>query len=159
MDSLKRYGDADEGAQHESSGKHVHVSTFEASDDQSDDCSIEKTPASIGEVDSGLCVVVGETHHTEKDTGIVAQKGVAGKLSEETDEDGDNESTSHTGGADDFEPGLLGGFHLGLDSLPDLHDFGLDELGAGITFGMVLDEDLSGFLLAVFGDEETRRLG
>jgi hypothetical protein len=52
---------------------------------------------------------------------------------------------------------LLGSFHLGLDGLADLYDFGLNELGVPVALGVVLDENFGGLFGAVLGDEETGR--
>jgi len=133
------------------------VSTLETRDDKSNGCGVDQTPASVGKIDACLCPVVGVSHEFEELGRVVAHKSVAGKLGEETDEDGDDESATHTGGADNLEPGLLGSFHLGLDGLADLYDFGLDELGVPVALGVVLDENFGGLFGAVLGDEETGR--
>jgi hypothetical protein len=43
-----------------------------------------------------------------------------------------------------------------VDGLADLGDFGLDEQGVRVTFGVVLDQDGCGFFVAVLGDEVAR---
>jgi hypothetical protein len=159
LDLLERDSNGDECEKHERGRKHVHVSTLETRDDKSNDCGVDQTPASVGKIDACLCPVVGKSHEFEELGRVVAHKSVAGKLGEETDEDGDDKSATHTGGADNLEPGLLGSLHLSLDGLTDLYDFGLDELGVPVALGVVLDENFGGLFGAVLGDEETRRFG
>ncbi|KAI6750870.1 hypothetical protein HG530_014320 [Fusarium avenaceum] len=158
LDSLERDSDTNESAQHQSSRKHVHVTTLEAGHDKSNDRGGQQAPAGVCEVDAGLDGSLFVSHHVKEHTRVVAQKGVSRKLGEETDEDCDQETAAHTSGAQEIKPRLLGGIHLGLDGFSNLDDFGLDELGVDVTLGVVLDENRCGFFVSVLGDEETGRL-
>lgn len=112
--------------------------TLESRDDEGKQSAIDKTPAGVGDVDSCLLRLLGVVHHVEQDIRVVAEQRIAGELREETDEDGDQNATAHTSGAEEFHPGLLGNFHLGLDRFADLGDFGLDKEGVSVVLGMVL---------------------
>jgi len=159
LHALQRDGDGNEDQAHASGRKHVHVATLEAGDEHGNDGRVDQTPAGVGKVNARLGVVGGVVHHAEEDTRVVAEQGVAGQLGEETDEERDDNAAAHTIRPEQVHPALLRGLHLRANGLADLHDLSLDEERAGVALSVVLDEHLSGLLIAVLGDEVTGRLG
>lgn len=131
------------------------MSALEASDDKGNNCRVDQPPAGVSKIYSSLGVVAGISHHLEENARVVADESVARKLGEEANEDCDEHTATHTTGAEEIKPGLLGNFHLCLDSLSDLYNFGLDELRVGIALGVVLDQNGSSFFTSVVRDEET----
>lgn len=159
LNPLEGDSHGDEARAHEAGREHVHVTAFEAGDDDGDNGSVEERPAGVGQVDAGLGVVGGVAHHAEQNPGVVAEKGVAGELGEETDEKGDVETATETIGFEELHPGLVGNLHLGSDGLANLRDLSLNKKRAGITLSVVLDQDGAGLIITVLGNEVTGRLG
>lgn len=135
------------------------MAPLKARDDEGNGSGVEQTPASVGDVDASLGVVGRVSHHLKEDARVVAEQSVAGELSEEPDENGDEKATSHALRRQDLHPRLLGDFHLGLDSLADLGYLSLDEERIAITLGVVFHKNRSGLVIPVLRDEVTGRLG
>lgn len=102
MDPLERNRHGDENEEHTTGRGHVHDSTRESCDNESNDGSVQQTPARVGEVDAGSGVGGCVSHHVEEDPGVVTDQGVTGKLGEETDEDADEHTAAHAAGLDEF---------------------------------------------------------
>lgn len=65
------------------------MATFEPCDDQGEGCGVHQTPAVIGDVDPGLCIVAAESHKVEQKIGVVRKKRVTGHLCEQAEHTGD----------------------------------------------------------------------
>ena len=148
-------GDGHEADQHAGGRGHERKSAAETGDKERNQGAVEERPALVGNVDSGLGVVAGETHHAVNGVGIVGKQGIAGHLGEQTQECGDEDTTTHTGGAEHGPPGLLGVLHLELDGGLDLGHLGEDDVVVRIIFAMVLDEDGERLIVSVLADEPT----
>lgn len=135
------------------------MATLEAGDRERNDHGVEQAPAGVGNVDAGLRIASGVAHHLEKQVGVVGQQRVSGHLGEKTHEGGDEHTAAHTSGAEHIHPRLLGVLKLELDGGANLSHLGLDNLGVGITFSVVLGKNSEGLILTVARDEPTRTLG
>ena len=129
------------------------MSTLEPGNSKCSNSCNEQTPAGIGKVDARLGVLACVTHHLVEKILIVGEERIPGHLSEESEESGDENTTAHTRGTDHVHPGLLAVSDFDLDSLLDLGDFGFDQDGGSVVFGVVLDEDSMGFVVSVSTDE------
>jgi len=140
---------------HATSRKHKHPSSGEVGHNQSNDCSVHETPAVVGEIDACFGKVAGISHHVEEKVGVEAQESVSGELGEETEEDGNQESASHTRCSDHVEPVLFFDFGLELDGRLDLCHFGPDEQGVYVAFSVVFDENSERFFVTTVRDQPT----
>ena len=84
---------------------------------------------------------------------VVAYEGITGHLSEQAEESGDEDSSTHSGGAEEIDSGHFGVLHFKLDCGLYLCHFGLDEYRFGIAFSVIFHEDRECFLMFVFADE------
>lgn len=98
LKGLESNGHANEDGTHRCSRDHEHPSSAEAGDDQGEEGRIEQAPAVVGEIELCLDEGLSETHHVEKETRVETEKGVTGHLGEETEESGDESTTTHTWG-------------------------------------------------------------
>lgn len=89
----------------------------------------------------------------------VRDQSVARPLREQTEERGNEQTPTHTRRAEHVAPGLLGLFQLDLDGTLDLGHLGLDDERLAVALGVVLGEDVKGFVVAVFTDEVTGTFG
>lgn len=115
----------------------------------------------------GRASVQTKTSRRVADTGVLVQNrsvvgndGIAGPLGEDTERDDDHETVAVTTGFE--EVNVLGrgvGDLLELDGVADFAELELDGGVVGIAVGVVLGENVEGLVVAVLGDEETRRLG
>jgi len=156
---VERYRHANEDDQHATGRKHKHPPAPEASDNKSNDNTVEQTPALVSNVDASLSEVGGVTHHLEEQVGVVREEGVAAHLREETHHNGDEHTTTHTGGGEHVHPGLLRVLELELDGRSDLGHLGLDKDRGSIAFSVVLGENSECLVIAVLADEPTGALG
>lgn len=158
LESLEADRHRHENHSHGSGGEHEHPSSAESGHREGDDDSVDERPALVGDVDPGLCICGSVPHQAEQKTLVVRQQCVAAHLSEESEKCGDEYSATHTRGTHHIQPRLLGVLHLKFDGRSDLRHLGLYEDGIGITFGMILDQNSEGFVIAVFADQETGAL-
>jgi hypothetical protein len=156
--TLETDGHGHEDHGHGGGRKHKHPSSTEPSDDQGDHNCVHQAPALVGDIDSGLCVVGGVSHHGEEKILVVREKGVAAHLREKTEEDSDEDTTAHTLRAEHVQPRLLGMLHLDLDGGSNLRHLSLHEYRASVSLGMVLCKNGESLVIAVFGDEPSRTL-
>lgn len=148
------HGNEDQG--HGTRGQHKHPSALEAGNDQSDDCTVDETPALIGNVDPGLCEVGGVTHHLEEQVGVVRKQSVSAHLGEKTHHGGDQHAAAHTGRTEHIHPGHLRMLQLELDDGFDLSHLSLDNGRVCVAFSMVLGKDGKGLVLTVLADKPPR---
>lgn len=159
MKEVQGDGQGGEYQTHRASRCQVHKSSTEFRDNNGQYGGVEETPALVGDVDSRLGIGSRVVHHLEEEVGVVRDKSVAGHLSEETEENGDDDTLSHGLGREHNPPRLLRILHFNLNGGADLSHFGVDKDRAGIAFGVVFGENGKRFFVTVVGNQPTRTFG
>jgi hypothetical protein len=102
----------------------------------------------------------GDTSGIVEDTLVVGDNGVTGPLREDTQRDEDGQSEAVTLGAEEISiAAVLLVLHLHLDGISDLTELELNGKVLSVTIGVVLGKNLESLLMAVLGNEESRRFG
>ena len=118
----------------------------------------DQISASKSQVDLILRPLVRDTNSVEYLGQIVRHKSVTRPLTEDTDTDSQEETASVSRSLDELNPLPLGVFHFEADTCLDLFVLNAHEIGFD-AFAVILDQNLTGFFVAVMGDEPTWGLG
>ena len=118
------------------------------------DDSSDQVRACKSQVDFILRPLVRDTDSVEYFGKVVRYKSVARPLTEDTNTDSQEETAAVARSLDKLNPLPLGVFHFEADTCLDLFVFDADKIGLH-SFAVVLDQDLTGFFVAVVGDEPT----
>jgi hypothetical protein len=111
-------------------------------------------------VDTKLGVRVRDTNGVVDIGGVIGDKPVTGPLGEETKRCEKHKPVPIALGLEKVKvTGSLLVLELEAEGLFDLSEFELNRSVVGITVGVVLGEDRKGFLVPLFGDQPTWRLG
>ena len=90
-----------------------------------------------------------------KDLGqIVRHKSITRPLTEDTNTDSQEETATVARRLNELNPLPLGVFHFEADTCLDLFVLDADKIGLN-TLPVVFDQDLTGFFVAVVGDQPT----
>lgn len=144
---------------HRRSRKHKHMSALKLHHHKCRDHGAEERPVGVSKINARLGIGAGVAHHLVQQVLVVGQQGVSGHLCEEPHHGCDEDAATHAGCAHHVEPGLVAVADFDLDGLFDLRDFSFDEHGVDVAFGVVLDEDGGGLVVAISADQPSGRLG
>lgn len=98
-------------------------------------------------------------HQRQQVVQVVADQRVSAPLREQAEQRRKDGAAAHAGAAHQVQPGLLAVLELELERRLDLHHLGAREVGAGVAFGVVLDQDGQRFFVPVAADEESGAFG